>query len=257
MTYADIYKKFLIEYDKDAATTSYPSLTHTEVANILDKAYLALIAQKLTGTNSRGAVFEGDVKAIEDIQPLLTTDACGRVGGEHLELATNERIYNYPENKEVLYYIQSDITSVRKESDTSQSTEDYIWEYVPPREAQNIQRWPTALISHADANSFKQTYHNTPWIEYPKVYLEKRYVHVLFGVDDFTSEQMDQSILYMTYIKKPVLFTSLTTDQEKNQNFELSDNMAEELINQAIIMSLETIESSRLSSKISTSKLES
>lgn len=67
MTYADIYKKFLIEYDKDAATTSYPSLTTTEIVNTLNKAYLALIAQKLTGTNNRGVAFEGDVKAIEDI----------------------------------------------------------------------------------------------------------------------------------------------------------------------------------------------
>jgi len=44
MTHSEIYKKFFIEYDKDMITSSYPSLTLTEVCNFLNKAYLALIA---------------------------------------------------------------------------------------------------------------------------------------------------------------------------------------------------------------------
>ena len=55
MTHSDIYTKFMIEYDKANITSSYPSLTRYEVATILDKAYLALIAQKLTGNNQRKA----------------------------------------------------------------------------------------------------------------------------------------------------------------------------------------------------------
>lgn len=39
--------------------------------------------------------------------------------------------------------------------------------------------------------------------------------------------------------------------------FELSDTMAEELINLAIAMALETVESSRLNSKLQTRQLES
>ena len=53
MTHSDIYTKFMIEYDKANITSSYPSLTKYEVATILDKAYLALIAQKYTGNNPR------------------------------------------------------------------------------------------------------------------------------------------------------------------------------------------------------------
>ena len=44
MTHKDIYTKFMIEYDKAGASTSYPSLTEYEVATVLDKAYNALIA---------------------------------------------------------------------------------------------------------------------------------------------------------------------------------------------------------------------
>ena len=71
MTHADIITKFLIEYDKANITSSYPSLTDYEIATVLDKAYLALLAQKITGNNPRQVGFEADVKAIEDMRPLI------------------------------------------------------------------------------------------------------------------------------------------------------------------------------------------
>ncbi len=237
MTYSDIYKKFLIEYDKDATTSSYPSLTITEIANILDKAYLAIIAQKLTGTNTRGVGFEGDIKAIEDIRPLLTTTTCTRITSTSLlpdYISANERVFGYPDS-DVLYYVQS---------------------YIVAKSGSTEKQWPTLLVSHSDANAFKETAHNHPWIEYPTVYLEGSNIHVLYGLDDFTDDMMNGSSLHLTYITKPVLFTEDTTGWATTQ-WQLSDTMAEEVINLAIIMSLETIESARLSTKMSTSKLES
>ena len=73
MTHQDIYIKFMIGYDKANETSSYPSLTEYEVATFLDKAYLALIAQKVTGNNSRHIGFEQDLKVTEDLGPLITT----------------------------------------------------------------------------------------------------------------------------------------------------------------------------------------
>ena len=73
MTHKDIYTKFMIEYDKANVTSSYPSLTEYEIATILDKAYNALIAQKITGNNVRRAYFEADLKAIADLEPLICT----------------------------------------------------------------------------------------------------------------------------------------------------------------------------------------
>jgi hypothetical protein len=57
----------MIEYDKANVTSSYPSLTEYEVATVLDKAYNALIAQKITGNNIRRSGFETDTKAISDL----------------------------------------------------------------------------------------------------------------------------------------------------------------------------------------------
>lgn len=75
-------------------------------------------------------------------------------------------------------------------------------------------------------------------------------------MDDFTTSDMDTASLYTTYIKKPITFTD-DNITDSNVIYELSDNMAEEMINLAIIMALETVESSRLNTKVSTSKLES
>ncbi len=89
MTHKDIYTKFMIEYDKANVTSSYPSLTEYEVATFLDKAYNALLAQKVTGNNMRRAGFEYDTKAISDIQPLVIT---GSITLRHVEDITIPRI---------------------------------------------------------------------------------------------------------------------------------------------------------------------
>ena len=74
MTHKNIYTKFMIEYDKANVTSSYPALTEFEVATMLDKAYLALISQKVTGNNIRKSSFEADIKSIADLQPLVVTE---------------------------------------------------------------------------------------------------------------------------------------------------------------------------------------
>ena len=104
MTHKDIYTKFMIEYDKANVTSSYPSLTEYEVATLLDKAYLALIAQKLTGNNQRRMPFEGDNKAIADIAPLITHKELELFTDGH-EPAINIIQYKLP--KDFLYYVSS------------------------------------------------------------------------------------------------------------------------------------------------------
>ena len=71
MTHKDIYIKFMIEYDKANVTSSYPSLTEYEVATFLDKAYQSIITQKVTGNVPRRAGLEMDLKAMEDLEPLI------------------------------------------------------------------------------------------------------------------------------------------------------------------------------------------
>jgi len=101
MAHNDIYTKFMIEYDKANVTSSYPSLTKFETATILNKAYLALIAQKVTGNNARRAPFEADIKAISDIQELITFEIIN-MEGTHPSVE-NSAVYDLP--SDFLYYV--------------------------------------------------------------------------------------------------------------------------------------------------------
>ena len=100
MTHKDIYTKFVIEYDKANVTSSYPSLTEYEIATVLDKAYNAIIAQKITGNNYRRSVFESDVKSIADLEPLVNTGS--------IVMSADDRVANSVQGElptDMLYYV--------------------------------------------------------------------------------------------------------------------------------------------------------
>lgn len=138
MTHSDIYTKFMIEYDKANITSSYPSLTKYEIATILDKAYLALIAQKYTGNNPRRSAFESDMKAIEDLQPLINKlTAVGSLSGDNSYTFATHTIDNL-----VLYIIDGQIEI--KENITSHDNKNHKYENI-------------VFVSHDVAKKFKVT----------------------------------------------------------------------------------------------------
>lgn len=226
MTHSDIYTKFMIEYDKADITSSYPSLTPYEVATILDKAYLALVAQKLMGNDPRRSSFENDVKVTEDLRPLVTTT---QVSPRMSQMYTNEYVYKLPDN--FLYYVQAAVQTY----ESSKSIVDFK--------------------SHEDAQKYKYTDTNYPWVKHPIAYVENNGINVIFDSDCINNSSNKQ--MYLTYIMKPNMFVDGKSYLFGTQQFQLSDSMAEELINLAIIMSTEIVESSRLTTKINTRPLES
>lgn len=217
MTYENIYTKFMIEYDKANITSSYPSLTKYEVATILDKAYLALIGQKVSGNNLRRSTIESDIKSISDIQSLIDTDSCEPLLDQ--SVIPNRRMWKLPEL--FLYFVAA----------TLQRNEIYV---------------PMKLVSHESAQKFFQTEYNMPWVKIPACYIEG---DKLFSLDESTNEQQDVKI---TYVRRPVSFVNCDPEQE----FECNDSMAEELISLAVTFALENIESSRLTTKLNTRGLE-
>ena len=236
MTHGDIYTKFMIEYDKAGEATSYPSLTKYEIATLLDKAYLAIIAQKLVGNNVRKSGFESDVKAIEDIRPLVTTKRITDIVTAEDDAIKNAVQFKISSN--LLYYITSKARYKIIQSDQS---------IIYPIDI-------VKLINHDQAQNFVSTSTNIPWIKNPVGYLENTIFTILFD-NYLNSNQTFKTIdkLILTYIQTPIKFVNDTDDKV----FELSDSMAEELINLAISFALENVESSRLSSKLQTRQLES
>lgn len=176
MTHSDIKTKFLIEYDKANITSSYPSLTDYEIATLLDKAYYALINQKVTGNNPRQAGFESDNKAIEDIQPLIVTKLIPKVA-EHSHVE-NDVTYNIP--SDYLYYVQSKMkVGYNINGQTTYSSTD------------------VELVSHELAKKYMCTTHNKPWVEVPVCYIEDNEITALTDPILHTPGDLD-----LTYIKQ-------------------------------------------------------
>ena len=227
MTHADIYEKFLIEYDKDNVTSSYPSLTKKEAATILNKSYLALIAQKMTGNNIRKASFESDIKAIADLQPLIKT---------------------------ISIYLDDDYQSNKTSSNVvvGQLTADNLY-FVSAVLENGQYTEPVQLLDHVSARKFFASSYNKPWIKTPICYLQNDKIYVVFDPVKYSIQSPET--LYYTYIKIPTQFTSATISSS-NIQFELNDSVAEELISLAITFALENVESQRLTSKLNTRGLE-
>lgn len=223
MTYKDIHKKYMIEYDKENVTSSYPSLTTYEIATILDKAYLALIAQKLTGNQQR-VPFEGDIKAIEDVRNLI---ASKKISKSNTTLPIdNAVIYKL---SDILYFLTALVLVDGKLVTTN-------------------------LVNHEIAKNFMHTATNRPWIKNSVCYIEGDNLIVLY--DDYSHKNVGD--LQLTYIKQPDKFVDHIDGKTfDNTQFALNDTMVEELISLAIIMSLETVESPRLQTKLNTKALES
>lgn len=223
MTYKDIHKKYMIEYDKENVTSSYPSLTTYEIATILDKAYLALIAQKLTGNQQR-VPFEGDIKAIEDVRNLI---ASKKISKSNTTLPIdNAVIYKL---SGILYFLTALVLIDGKLVTTN-------------------------LVNHEIAKNFMHTATNRPWIKNSVCYIEGDNLIVLY--DDYSHKNVGD--LQLTYIKQPDKFVDHIIGKTfDDTQFALNDTMVEELISLAIIMSLETVESPRLQTKLNTKALES
>ena len=243
MTHKDIYNKFMIEYDKANVTSSYPSLTEYEVATILDKAYNALIAQKITGNNVRRASFESDTKSISDIEPLIRR--ISRTLSQDSEIS-NAKKASLP--NDMLYFIQAYL----KQTTTT-----------TPMDGKTTRDLPVSLVSHEVATRFYASPYNLPWIKKPVCFIENGTIHVIH--DPINVPNNDCTIVY---IKKPNAFakkltvSSMGSDSYFDGNgedyeFECNSTVAEELISLAIAFALENVESSRLNSKLNMRGLES
>lgn len=235
MTYNDIYKKFLIEYDKADVSSSYPSLTNEEIAAILDKAMHALIAQKVTGNNPRKVALDMDSKAMSDIAPLIKYFDTKKSDDESLIKANNELLFKFGDNGTPRYLLDGII----KYNDSD-------------KEVVNL---TTSLIS----DKFKETIHNKPWIKQPIMYIQSsnlndgdEVIHVLVDSRHIDKENLNPQL----YIRGVYMPSEFKANQNSDEIFLLSDTVCEELINLAVIFACRNVQDPRLATVIQTKSLE-
>ncbi len=268
MTHKDIYTKFMIEYDKANVTSSYPSLTEYEVATVLDKAYNAIIAQKITGNNVRRSGFEADIKSISDLQPLITPVY---LSTKKQGNTSNMSCGDLPED--FLYIVEAftadvntfHIDSDKPKDDSDDTTEHATIEEETPTLSQNAINSPIEITTHDVARNFVVSRHNLPWVKIPIAYIENKKIYIMFDPIDWREGDTFDGIL-LKYIRKPKPFAkdvslfpagSSYFDGEGGKTvFELNETMAEELISLAISFALENVESPRLNAKLNMRGLE-
>lgn len=248
ITHQDIYTKFMIEYDKANITSSYPSLTEYEVATVLDKAYNALIAQKITGNNVRGAMFESDIKSIMDIEPLIKRHSITLTQDTDVKNAKNGTLPT-----DMLYFIKA-YTTLTIPSEAPN-----------PMDSEKVRDLPISLIPHEVASKFYSTASNLPWIKNPVCFIENGIIHVVH--DPIKTPDNTCSVVY---VKQPNAFAKDLTNPPSGWTsyfswtgtvpseyiFECNSTVAEELISLAVAFALENVESTRLNSKLNMRGLE-
>lgn len=219
----------MIEYDKATATTSYPSLTDDEQAAILDKAYLAVIAQKFTGNNTRRSAFETDIKSVSDLQPLI----------KYAELGS-DNLQDFP----ITNVITFTITGIRflYFVNASLIIDDTTY------------RIPLKLVSHSQAEKFFKTEVNDPWIKYPVCFLQDNKFYAVIDNSTLTTfSNFQDYAISLNYVEIPATFQG---KKNNASNIEVNDQLAEEIISTAVLFALENVESPRLTAKIQTKGLE-
>ena len=293
MTHKDIYTKFMIEYDKANLTSSYPSLTEYEVATVLDKAYNALIAQKITGNNYRRSTLESDIKSTADLEPLIRRKKMTAKTLRNL----NVMYADQPEN--MLYYIEALLytNGITLNKDTKDASQSYN-----PYDGITLRTMPTQLVTHKAAEKFIVSSSNLPWVKNPVCYLENNKIFFVYdpinkpllrnsetGLNEnnqstpvvTASLQEDEDNPYIdggqygdfeiVYIKTPHKFVKdlqnpqtgwvsyfdwSTAETPEAYKFECNETMAEELISLAVTFALENVESQRLGTKLNMRGLE-
>ena len=199
----------MIEYDKANVTSSYPMLTEFEVATILDRAYLALIWQKVSGNNTRRVPFEYDQKAISDIQPLICT-VKHNLTVPATRIASNVVTTNLP--ADCLSFIDLVL---------EQNKSDY------PLDELHQRNVPTTLIPHNTVENFLVTPYNMPWIKKPVCFLESNNVNIAYDTISLgTLGSNDKALI--TYIKQPISFVKslvnyVPTDEDYQNLLTLED----------------------------------
>ena len=184
MTYKDVYKKFMIEYDKADISSSYPSLTIYEVATLLDKAMLALIAQKVTGNNPRRQTLDLDMKGVADLQTLIRRKESSNFNKD--DYYSNKYSYDITDTGDILY-----ITHI------------YLEVYVKPNDLTRYRLEEVHIIPQMYSYKFEESSTNKPWIKHPVCYIANDTINMFIGKD---MENIVSNHVYIDYIMIPDLF---------------------------------------------------
>ena len=243
MLTSDIHKAFKVIMDKNAEAVSFggcPAFLPEEIDLFLNQAYIEIICNKYTGQNSLNIAFEGSVKRIQDLEGLVKTDKDQSIVSE----TDTNRLYlsnllNGSDNR--MFFVGAVLHWTQKTDISGSSTN---WTAGKERKV----RATTVMIDHSVANRFLETYSNKPWIETPVATIEDNTLWVYID----TVNMKGPYTVDITYVKYPDKIDHNTPNVEIN---EVPDRILYEVINRAVVLALENIESKRSETKLNINNL--
>ena len=216
MTRDQLHIAFKIAMDKNSQSIAFggcPAFLPEEIDYWLNQGMYQEVSNKFTGLNTLKQSFEKSTKRIHDLEKLLKTDRTVSL--------KKDSIYNVCVAsdffKDKMFYVDCIFRFGNKISNT-------------------------VLTEHANADRFKSTYNNLPYIETPVVTIENNDLFIYF---DPVSMKADNYSADVTYIKNPTKVEDITEDTGS----QFSDYMWNEIVNRAVELALENIESKRVETK--------
>lgn len=216
MTRDQLHIAFKIAMDKNSANIAFggcPAFLDEEIDYWLNQGMYQEVSNKFTGLNTLKQPFEQSVKRIHDLETLVHTDNLIKA---YKDPSTNKCVLkNIFENK--LFFVEC---SLRFDGKSSNVT----------------------LVDHQSAKQFKQTYDNLPYIQTPVATIESNDLIIYY---DPISMKAQNYFVDFTYVKQPTKIEDLPVEGM----VEFPEYMQHEIVNRAVELALEDIESKRVQTK--------
>ncbi len=236
MTNRDSHIIFKVLLDKNAQGIAFggaPAFLEEEIDIFLNQAQLEILSNKITGVNYRKAAMEQDYTNMSEINKLMKTDKQLKAyKTEYNEFQLDELHDN--ERRLVITQVQLRL---------------------------GTQLTNCGIVQHQYAKLFKQTYNNVPWVENPIGTMENDtlllYVDPIMMLDPLYKPLTDEGskdyyLVDLTYISKPTEFDYTKPDDV----LDFAEDVMNEIVNRAVVLALDNIESARWQSKLSLNNLQ-
>ena len=222
MTRTELHIAFKTAIDKNAPSVAFggsPAFLPEEIDYWLNQGLYQEINTKFTGNNTLKTSFEGNVKRIHDLEGLIRTD-------KNVEIITEtdvNRFYVLNLNSgNRMFFVDAIVNSGNKKANV-------------------------ALVDHITAQRFRKTYNNDPWIETPVGVIEDNALYVYYDTHTLSPGSID-----ITYVKTPTKIEDLPPAGMD----EIPEYMQYEVVNRAVELALEDIESKRVQTKVQLNQLD-
>lgn len=227
MTNKDSHIIFKVYLDKNAEGVAYggcPAFLEEEIDIFLNQAQLEILSNKITGNNALRTGLEQTVSNMSELDKLIVTDT---------DLEAVHTNYNEFVLEDIHLEDRLTILGVLLKYGQFQAN--------------------CVLTNHDLVKPYKQTYNNVPWVENPIATLENNkllvYVDPVLMQNSMYAPRVEDNTEYyrvnVTYVKQPTKFDYTLPNNE----LDFSDDVMYEIINRAVVLALENIESQRQQSK--------